>query len=216
MKHALTLLLALCGAVSLTQAQDLKGNAAAGSKINAMCVGCHGLYRYQTSFPEVYKVPKIAGQNDKYLAAALEEYKKGDRKYPSMRAIAESLTEQNMADLAAYYAQLGHAPAAPETPAAPAADVADLLTKGACSSCHGTNFSKPIDAGYPKIAGQYPDYLYAALKAYKTQGNPLVGRGNAIMGAQVQQFSLADLKKIADYIGSLPAEVQTVSEPEFR
>lgn len=216
MKKALTLLLALCGAVSLSQAQDIKGDAAAGAKINAMCVGCHGLYRYQASFPEVYKVPMIAGQNAKYLAAALDEYKKGVRKFPSMRAVAATLTEQNIADLAAYYAKLGNAPAAPETPAAPSAEVGALLTKGACSSCHGTNFSKPIDEGYPKIAGQYPDYLYAALKAYKTEGNPHVGRGNPIMGAQVQQFSLAELKQIADYIGSLPAEVQTVSEPEFR
>lgn len=216
MKKALTLLLALSGAVSLSQAQDIKGDAAAGSKINAMCIGCHGLYRYQTSFPEVYKVPKIAGQNDKYLAAALVEYKKGERKHPSMRAIADSLTEQNIADLAAYFSEQGHAPAAPATPAKPPDAVAELLTKGACASCHGENFSKPIDPSYPKIAGQYADYLYAALKAYKTEGNPLVGRGNAIMAAQVQQFSLADLKKIANYLGSLPAEVQTASEPEFR
>ena len=215
MKKALIPLLALCGAVSLTQAQDIKGDADAGGKINAMCVGCHGLYRYQASFPEVYKVPKIAGQNAKYLAAALEEYKKGDRKHPSMRGIAGSLSEQNIADLAAYYAKLGAAPPAPETPAAPPADVAALLTKGVCSSCHGANFSKPIDGSYPKIAGQYPDYLYAALKAYKTEGNPHIGRGNAIMGAQVKQFSLAELKQIADYIGSLTAEVQTVMEPEF-
>jgi hypothetical protein len=56
--------------------------------------------------PEIHKVPKISGQSDKYIVAALVAYKKGDRKHPSMRGIAGSLTEQDMADLAAFYA--GH------------------------------------------------------------------------------------------------------------
>jgi len=56
--------------------------------------------------------------------------------------------------------------------------VAELLKKGNCVSCHGSNFSKPIDAAYPKLAGQHPDYLYVALKAYQTQSNPQVGRAN--------------------------------------
>jgi cytochrome c553 len=53
----------------------------------------------------VYNVPYIAGQNAKYIEAALNAYKKGDRKHPTMRGIAETLTEQDIADLAAYYAQ---------------------------------------------------------------------------------------------------------------
>ncbi|TNY07569.1 c-type cytochrome, partial [Escherichia coli] len=84
------------------------------------------------------------------------------------------------------------------------AHVAGLSKKGACVSCHGSNFSKPIDASYPKLAGQFPDYLTVALKAYKTEGNPLVGRNNAIMAGQVKQFSPAELKTLAAYIGSLP------------
>ena len=76
------------------QAQELKGDAKAGQAINAMCIGCHGIKGYQASFPEVYKVPMISGQSEKYIVAALNAYKKGERKHPSMRGISETLTDQ--------------------------------------------------------------------------------------------------------------------------
>jgi cytochrome c553 len=69
----------------------------------AMCIGCHGIPGYKTAFPEVYHVPKIAGQQPAYLISALKAYKSGDRSHPSMRGIAGSLSDQDMADLAAYY-----------------------------------------------------------------------------------------------------------------
>jgi cytochrome c553 len=218
MKRALisTVLLAV---LSVAQAQDAKpGSAAAGEKKAAMCIGCHGIKGYQASFPEVHKVPMISGQGAKYIAASLAAYKKGDRKHPTMRSIAASLTDQDMADLSAFYEQHGGtAASAPPDGAAPASPaVAALLTKGACASCHGANYSKPIDGSYPKIAGQHADYLYVALKSYKTDANPQVGRNNAIMGAQVKQFTLPELKALAEYLGSLPGELRTVKEPYFR
>jgi cytochrome c553 len=216
MKTALTLLLALSGAILPAQAQEIKGDAARGAKLNATCIGCHGIPGYQSSFPEVHRVPAIAGQNAKYIVAALEAYKRGERKHGSMRAIAGSLTEQDMADLAAVYAAQGGAQAASAAVPAPPADVAALLAKGACASCHGENYNKPIDGAYPKIAGQYPDYLFSALKSYKVEGNPQVGRGNAIMSAQVKQFSNKELKAIANYLGSLPPDVHTVAQSRFR
>ena len=168
MNKTLSLLIALAavlGAVPAAQAQDAK----AGEKKVAMCIGCHGIPGYQASFPEIHKVPMIAGQNAKYIIASLTAYKKGDRKHPTMRAIASSLSDQDMADVAAYYEQLGKEGEAPallvgEAPAA----AADLLKKGNCASCHGANLSKPIDPSYPKLAGQHADYLYVALKAYQT------------------------------------------------
>src|SRR5229473_1819013 len=69
----------------------------------AMCIGCHGIQGYRTAFPEVYHVPKIAGQQPAYLISALKAYKSGDRSHPSMRGIAASLSDQDMTDLAAYY-----------------------------------------------------------------------------------------------------------------
>ncbi|MVW73561.1 cytochrome c [Bordetella sp. 15P40C-2] len=72
----------------------------------SMCVGCHGIPGYKASFPELYHVPMIAGQNAKYIEAALNEYKKGARSHPTMDAIAGSLSDQDIADLAAYYSNL--------------------------------------------------------------------------------------------------------------
>ncbi len=71
-----------------------------------MCIGCHGIPGYRASFPEVYHVPKIAGQNAAYIIAALNAYASGARSHPTMDAIAKSLSEQDIADLAAYYANL--------------------------------------------------------------------------------------------------------------
>ncbi|HSV69788.1 MAG TPA: c-type cytochrome [Methylibium sp.] len=208
-------LLAFAGAA---QAQEVKGDAVAGQKKNAMCIGCHGIVGYQASFPEIHKVPMIAGQNAKYIVASLAAYKKGERKHPTMRGIAESLSEQDMADLAAYYeTQGGERAAVPDAPAkAPDAKVAELLAKGGCAACHGANFNKPIDGSYPKLAGQHADFLQVALKAYKTEGNSLVGRGNAIMAAQAKPYTAAELKAIAGYLASLPGDLKTVPESKFR
>ena len=73
----------------------------------AMCEGCHGIPGYRTAYPEVYHVPMLGGQQEAYLAAALHAYKKGERSHPSMRGIAASLSDKDIADLAAYYAA-GH------------------------------------------------------------------------------------------------------------
>ncbi len=206
------------GAFTAAQAQDAAGNKGAGKEKAAMCIGCHGIVGYQASFPEVHKVPMISGQNGKYIVAALTAYKKGDRKHPSMRGIAASLTDKDMADLAAFYeSQHGSSvKAVADTPAAPTAEVAALLTKGACASCHGANFNKPIDGAYPKLAGQHPDFLYVALKAYGTEGNRHMGRANAIMGAQVKPFKRSELKAMANYMASLPGDVTTVPQSRFR
>ncbi len=103
MKH-LFLAFALSACALSVQAQDIKGNADAGKAKNAMCVGCHGIPGYKASFPSIYSVPMIYGQNAKYLENALIAYQKGERKHPTMKAISASLSAQDMADLAAYYA----------------------------------------------------------------------------------------------------------------
>lgn len=82
-------------------ADEIKGDASK-AKV-AMCIGCHGIPGYKASFPEVYSVPMIAGQNAQYIETSLQAYAKGDRSHPTMNAIAGSLSAQDMADLAAYY-----------------------------------------------------------------------------------------------------------------
>jgi len=213
----LSLLLALMGVFSHAQAQSGKPTDSIIEAKVAMCTGCHSIKGYQASFPEIHKVPMISGQSAKYIVAALEAYKKGERKHPTMRGIAASLSEKDTAEIAAYYEGHGKSGVTLPEQAAPASsEVAALLTKGACDSCHGKNFSKPIDPSYPKIAGQHADFLYVALKAYKTEGNHYVGRGNPIMVGQVKQFSNLELKAMANYLASLPGELHTVPQSEFR
>jgi cytochrome c553 len=223
MNKLLTTMFALgvaCGTVS-AQAQTVTGKVEDGAKKTAMCVGCHGIIGYQASFPEIHKVPKIAGQSATYIRSALAAYKAGDRKHPTMRAIADSLSDQDMADLAAYYAQLGvkEGDAPPATPTKqPSERVQALITRdkaNACTTCHGANFNTPNDGTVAKLAGQHADYLFVALKSYKVENHAQLGRSNGVMGGQAKKFTNAELKELAGYISSLPGEVKTVPESRF-
>lgn len=199
------------------QAQDVAGDPAAGQRKAAMCIGCHGIPNYRASFPEVHQVPMISGQGARYIAAALNGYRSGERRHPTMRGVAGSLTDQDIADLSVYYAS--HPPAASTAAAAAAApseQVAELLKRGNCMSCHGENLNKPIDGSYPKLAGQHADYLFVALKAYQGGNGRNTGRGNAIMAGMAKPFTHAELKVLAGYIASLPGDLQTVPNPKFR
>ncbi len=199
-------------------AQEIKGDSKAGQGKIATCIGCHGIKGYQASFPEIYKVPMIAGQSAKYIATSLAGYQKGERKHPTMRGIATALSEQDMADLGAYYEALGkvEGAAAPGKAAESPGKVAELLKKGACVSCHGDSFSKPIDPAYPKIAGQHSDYLFVALKSYKTETNATWGRANGVMAGIAKQYTNAELKALANYLQALPGELKTVPQAKFK
>ncbi len=209
------LVVALLG-IPGVQAQEIKGDVQAGSHKNALCVGCHGIQGFHTAFPQTYRVPKLSGQGAGYMSAALHAYKAGERKHPSMRTLAASLSEQDIADLAAYYESTGITATLPAKAQPGQPKAAELVAKGACASCHGENFSKPISPTYPRIAGQHSDYLYAALRSYKTNDRPMIGRSNPIMGGVAQQFSNAELKVLADYLGSLPGELQTLQPVRFK
>ena len=101
----------LTGSVAVAQtpapaaAGPLKGSAEAAHDKIAMCVGCHGIADYKASFPIVFRVPKLGGQDAAYIVNALHEYQKGDRHHPTMNGIAASLSDQDMADIAAYYSE---------------------------------------------------------------------------------------------------------------
>ena len=208
------LLAAVClSPISPVHAQQ--GDAQAGSQKNALCVGCHGIKGYHTGFPEVYRVPMLSGQSAGYIVSALNDYKTGARKHPSMGTTALSLSAQDAADLGAYYESTG---LTAETAAKPidASAGAALVEKGGCVACHGAGLTKPIAPIYPKIAGQHSDYVYAALRAYKTENKPQIGRNNPIMGGVVKQFSDKELKEIARYVESLPTTMQTIQPNRFR
>ncbi|HLS84356.1 MAG TPA: cytochrome c [Arenimonas sp.] len=85
-----------------------KGDPAKGKALFYTCTGCHGIADYKNAYPN-YKVPKVGGQNEQYLIGALTAYRSGDRKHPTMQAQAESFTDQEIADIAAYLASLAPA-----------------------------------------------------------------------------------------------------------
>jgi cytochrome c553 len=97
-------MVALAFAQIPAHAADMR--AQIGQKKISMCIGCHGIPGYRTAFPEVYQVPKLGGQHADYIVAALKAYKSGERDHADMRSIANSLSERDMADIAAYYAKV--------------------------------------------------------------------------------------------------------------
>jgi cytochrome c553 len=101
MKTTLGFMLFALAAPALAQVPA--GNAEAAKSKISMCIGCHGIPGYKTVYPHVYQVPMITGQQPVYIVNALQAYKSGARSHPSMRGIAQSLSDQDMADLAAYY-----------------------------------------------------------------------------------------------------------------
>lgn len=92
----------LVGATNAFAQTPGMGSTHSGGKA-AMCIGCHGIPGYKVAYPHVYHVPMIAGQNSKYLEAALKAYQSGERRHATMRSIAASLSDKDIAELAAYY-----------------------------------------------------------------------------------------------------------------
>lgn len=104
MRNTNALLFALViGAGGSSVLAQTGGNAEAAKSKVSMCMGCHGIPMYHTAYPEVYSVPMIGGQSATYIVKALQEYKSGERSHPTMQGIAKGLTDQDMADVAAYY-----------------------------------------------------------------------------------------------------------------
>jgi cytochrome c553 len=110
MKLSRMVLLSVAATLSFAAAaQDKKAGAPASTAEApvSMCIGCHSIPGYQASFPQVYRVPKIGGQSQQYIESALKAYRKGDRSHPTMTGVAKGLTDDQIASVAAYYAQRG-------------------------------------------------------------------------------------------------------------
>ncbi len=108
-----TTTMTLCASLLMALAVPVQaaGDPKAGKLKTSMCAGCHGIPGWRTAYPAVYSVPVLGGQHAEYIVAALKAYKSGERKHPSMAGIAGSLSEQDMADLAAYYSSSYTGPA---------------------------------------------------------------------------------------------------------
>jgi cytochrome c553 len=195
------LALGLCSSVALAQ-QTLVGDPQRGKAISYTCLGCHGIEGYKNAYP-MYSVPKLQGQHAEYLAAALLGYRDGDRAHLTMHAQASTLSDQDIADIASFFAGKPLAPSGK-----PAANVPQAVSL--CTSCHGGD-GIAIAPMYPSLAGQHEDYLVRAINEYR-QG----GRKNQIMKGFAGNLTDEDISLIARYFSSLHPSLRTENRPYTR
>ncbi|EMQ2875470.1 cytochrome c [Vibrio navarrensis] len=186
-----------------------QGNIEAGKAKSQTCVACHGADG--NSLLTMY--PKLAGQHAKYIEKQLKDLKLGmesagkqGRYDPVMSAMAMPLTEQDMADLAAYYSSL---PISPNTTPENVVDAGKVLyTAGdasrgltACVACHGPRGNGTELSGFPKISGQHADYIKAQLQKFResSRGNDM----NAMMRDIAKKLTDDDINTLSQYVGGL-------------
>ena len=173
------------------------GDVERGKALSYTCLGCHGIEDYKNVYP-TYSVPELSGQHPEYIVAALKEYKSGERSHATMHEQATALSDQDMQDIASYFASSTLKGGAAPVGTAPA-KVAQL-----CVACHGKE-GVGITGDYPTLAGQHADYLARALEEYQ-RGD----RKNAIMPNFVAGLSAADIETIAAYYSKQTPPLHTL------
>ena len=159
-------------------------------ELSSTCLGCHGVVSYNNIYP-TYKVPKLGNQHKDYLVAALKAYRSGERSHPTMRAHASNLSDSDIVKIAEYFSSIKYQEQVTNT-----ADIEMIEEANSCVGCHGADGNSMIPT-FPKIAGQYQDYLYHALKAYKNGE-----RNNAIMSGISSTLNEKQMKKLSKYFSS--------------
>lgn len=188
---------------AFAQQAPLTGNAQRGATLASTCLGCHGIQGYRNAYPD-YAVPRLAGQHPDYLVSALKEYRNDSRQYPTMHLQALSLSDQDIADVAAYLASKPLVAASDASP--PELPKAAVM----CASCHGRD-GIGVTPTYPNLAGQQESYLARAIREYQTGY-----RKHPIMSNMVVALKPQDIDAIAQYFSSLKPGLRTESRPFFR
>lgn len=187
-RHAKSLIVA--GLLVLAPlAASADGDAAHGQKLAYSCLGCHGIPHYKNAYPK-YSVPKLGGQHKTYIEAALKEYREGGRWHPTMHGYATTLSDQDRADLAAFFSSAAPKPANNEVVGTPPEKAS------VCVACHGKNGFGTMDE-YPNLAGQHADYIVQALNDYR-----LGKRKNPIMQPFAQQLTQDEIHALAKFFSS--------------
>lgn len=164
---------------------------AQGAAIGYSCLGCHGIDGYRNAYPS-YRVPKLGGQKRAYVETALRAYRDGTREHPTMNAQSGSLSEQDIASVAAWLEQYGEI-----QDASTAESVAGIDAAKTCITCHGET-GVGVAPQPPTLAGQHQDYLRHALQQYRSGE-----RVNAVMSAFAAALTDEDIEAIALYYSSL-------------
>ena len=202
MRKTLLLVLSAIATALLAPIALAQGDAAAGQAKSALCATCHG----PDGNSELVINPKIAGQNARYLSKQLQDFKSGVRPGPIMAAMVISLSDEDIEDLAAYYAA--------QTPTLLGADpdlveLAETLYRAgnrelqvtACSACHSPDGDGNAPAGFPALGGQHPEYTLQQLKDFRsgTRANDPDG----MMRIVTERLTDPELEALASYLAGL-------------
>jgi cytochrome c553 len=178
------------------------GDPAAGEQKSQVCAACHGPGG-QSANP-IW--PHLAGQHAEYTAKQLHDFKAGRRKNEQMSPMAAPLSEQDIADLAAYFASR-RPPSGTATPEL--VELGERLYRAgnpatglpACMACHGPNGAGNPAAGYPRVSGQHAEYAAAQLRAFKSEAR--ANDQNSIMRTIAARMTNKEIEAVADYMQGL-------------
>jgi cytochrome c553 len=170
-------------------------DAERGAVLSNTCMGCHGIVGYRNGYPS-YRVPKLGGQHADYIVIGLQGYKIEGRGHPTMQAQAADLSDQDMRDIAAFFASQGE-PLQGEARTSPRIE-SGREQAGACAACHG-EAGISLQANWPSLAGQHEDYLREVLSQYRNNV-----RTDPVMRGQVQILTDDDIANLAAFYAAQP------------
>jgi cytochrome c553 len=184
-------------------------DAANGEQLSQTCLGCHGAPGLRNPGP-VYYIPMIGGQNEAYIISSLQAYKAKTRGHKTMQAQASNLTDENMADIAAYFSAMkGNS-----RPSLVNKAKAEMGKKASvtCVACHGeTGNGVPGQDQNPKLGGQYENFLVHALKSYRSGD-----RQNAIMSGFAGNLTIGQIEALAAYFASQESDLSAPKTKIFK
>ena len=203
MKRSLSLIILVCWA-GVVSGQDLEvGHAGAGKTLTTICIACHG----ENGNSPAPGFPNIAGQTRQYLLKQLLEIQSGERPVPVMAGMLDGLSETDLANISAYYAGQPRAKGAADPALVELGEPiyrAGIARKAiaACTACHSPTGSGNGPAGFPALAGQWPDYTIAQLKAFRAGERHNDGDGK-MMQMTAEDMSDKEIEAVAAYLYGL-------------
>lgn len=196
------ILISLLVSLGITGVAHAAGDAAAGQQKTAVCAACHSADGNSVA----PNFPKLAGQNENYLLKQLKDIKGGSRTVLEMTGLLDAMSEQDLADIAAYFAsqnvQVGQA-AADQVAAGQEIYRAGIADKGvaACTACHSPNGKGNNAAGFPALSGQHATYVESTLNKFAA------GERNNDPSGMMQDIAVklneAEMKAVSQYVQGL-------------
>ncbi|MBB3142092.1 c-type cytochrome [Halomonas organivorans] len=197
----------------------LEGDADRGERVAGTCTACHQADGMGMAMPQGESWPRLAGLPAAYIAKQLHDFKAGRRENATMMPFANMLDDQQIVDVAAYYAQLAPWPSLPDDyrAADPGKSAEWLAERGdwsrtvpGCNQCHGPN-GQGVGSHFPPLAGQHAGYLAAQLEGWREgrrRNDP-----NGLMRGVAERLSDDEIASIADYYATLPERLAASGAP---